>query len=165
MSPAIHAPSVTPNLSPSMSARVLGAAACLRRVLPTATVHASRVIQPAIFVAGRRFASAGPSTTEAEPDAAKPSRKAASTRAVAKQLEYINDPWVLGKYIEDLLAKGKFDDALKTAELASKDLDTVVSWNHLIDYLLKQQQIKRAMTTFNNVRQLQSATLRFPFPL
>lgn len=139
-----------------MSARVLGATACLRRVLPTATVRASRVIQPAILVSGRRYASAGPSASEAEPETSKPNRKQ-STRAVAKQLEYINDPWVLGKYIEDLLAKDKFNDALKTVELASKNLDTVVSWNHLIDYLLKQQQIKRAMTTFNSVRQLPTA--------
>ncbi|OAQ99210.1 hypothetical protein LLEC1_04888 [Akanthomyces lecanii] len=134
-----------------MSARVLGATACLRRVLPTAIVRASRVIQPAVFVAGRRYASVGPLVSEAEPETSKTNRKQ-STKAVAKQLEYINDPWVLGKYIEDLLAKNKFDDALKTVELASKNLDTVVSWNHLIDYLLKQQQTKRAMTTFNSMK-------------
>ncbi|OAA58811.1 pentatricopeptide repeat protein [Cordyceps fumosorosea ARSEF 2679] len=137
-----------------MSARVLGVAACLRRVaLPAAAARTSRIIRPAGFIAGRRYASVGAATPEAEPAAVKTKTgRKPSTRALAKQLEFITDPWVLGKYIEDLLAKDKFDDALTTVELASKDLDTVVSWNHLIDYSLKQQQIKRAMTTYNNMK-------------
>ncbi|EGX89164.1 pentatricopeptide repeat protein [Cordyceps militaris CM01] len=134
-----------------MSARVLGAAACLRRVLPTTAARTIRVIQPAGFVVGRRYASVDATTSEVEPVDARRSKKS-STRAVVKQLEFISDPWVLGKYIEDLLAKDKFEDALKTVELASKNMDTVVSWNHLIDYLLKQQQIKRAMATYNNMK-------------
>lgn len=75
-----------------------------------------------------------------------------SIRAVRKQLDYIDDPWVLGKHIEGLLARDKFDDALTMVELASKKIQTTVSWNHLIDHLLKKQQMKKAMATFNNVR-------------
>ncbi|KAM3545692.1 hypothetical protein ARSEF1564_001334 [Beauveria bassiana] len=137
-----------------MSARVLGAAFGLRRVLPNAAARAPRMMQPAIFVAGRRYGSADADTIAsepAEPFAAKKS-ETSSIRTVEKQLEYISDPWVLGKYIEDLLAKEKFDDALKMVELASKKLVTVVSWNHLIDWLLKKQQIKRAVATFNNMK-------------
>ncbi|XWX01019.1 hypothetical protein V2A60_009044 [Cordyceps javanica] len=134
-----------------MPARVLSAVVGLRRTLPIVAQRTSRLILPAGFVAGRRYASVDAATSESEPVAAGNSRKP-STKALAKQLEYINDPWVLGKYIEDLLAKDKFDDALTTVELASKKLDAVVSWNHLIDYLLKQQQIRRAMATYNNMK-------------
>lgn len=134
-----------------MSAGLLGAAACLRRALPTAAVQTARFMRPASIVAGRRHA---PSTTAAAfgttSRAGGPDRP--SDKGVQKQVDYIHDPWVLGKYIEDLLAKDKVDEALRTVEFASKKLEATVSWNHIIDHLLKKQQIRKAMATFNNMK-------------
>lgn len=133
-----------------MAARVLGAAAGLRRLLPTPAARTSRLIQPASFVAGRRYASVSAGTSAGS--SSKPAGGKPTSKAVLKQLEHIKDPWFLGKYIEDLLAKNKFADALTTVELASKKMEAVVSWNLLIDYQLKQDSIRTAMNTFNNVR-------------
>ncbi|KAJ6786562.1 hypothetical protein PWT90_07320 [Aphanocladium album] len=139
-----------------MAARVLGAASCLRRFLPTAASRAPRIIQPATFVAGRRYASAGPApgAVASQPSAAKVAGKKpkSSIKAIAKQMEYISDPWVLGKYIEDLLGKGKFDDAIMTVQMASKKMDAVVSWNQLIDHQLGKDKIKLAMGVFNDMK-------------
>ncbi|KAJ3474102.1 hypothetical protein NLG97_g9991 [Lecanicillium saksenae] len=143
-----------------MSARVLGAAACLRRFLPTAASRAPRFIQPATFVAGRRYASAGsaaPAELAVEPSVGKSAgqkkkKKKPSIKAIAKQMEYIQDPWVLGKYIEDLLGKDKFDDAIMTVQLASKKMEAVVSWNQLIDYQLSRDKMKIALGIFNDMK-------------
>lgn len=135
-----------------MSAGLLRAVGSLRRALPSVTSRTSYVIQPASIIAGRRYASSSVAmgVTDARSDNKKRSDR--SIKAVRKQLDYIDDPWVLGKHIEGLLARDKFDDALTMVELASKKIQTTVSWNHLIDHLLKKQQMKKAMATFNNVR-------------
>lgn len=73
-------------------------------------------------------------------------------RAVKKHLDYMDDPWKIAQHIEQTLAKDRFDEALLLTQKASKDSQVVVAWNHLIGYQLEQQQLKKAIKLFNEVR-------------
>lgn len=73
-------------------------------------------------------------------------------RAVNKHLERLDDPWNIGKYVEQALERGAFDEALLLVQKASRAKQVVVAWNHLIDYQLKQDRIKDAVKLFNEVR-------------
>lgn len=73
---------------------------------------------------------------------------------LAKQrLRYLQDAYTIGKTVEAMLKKdGKFDEALQLTRVASKDHKVVVSWNHLIDYQMRQQRLTGAIKLFNEVR-------------
>jgi pentatricopeptide repeat protein len=69
-----------------------------------------------------------------------------------KELEYLQDPWKLALNVENQLAKGQIDEAMVLTQMASKDMAVTVAWNHIIDYLFKNQKLHAAMRTFNDVR-------------
>ncbi|CAK7267718.1 hypothetical protein SEPCBS57363_002733 [Sporothrix epigloea] len=73
---------------------------------------------------------------------------------LAKQrLRYLQDPYTIGKAVEDMLKKdGKLDEALQLTRTASKDHKVVVSWNHLIDYQMRQQRLTGAIKLFNEMK-------------
>ncbi|KAG6062574.1 hypothetical protein E4U16_002692 [Claviceps sp. LM84 group G4] len=78
-------------------------------------------------------------------------------RAVKKQLKYLNDSWAVAQRVEETLSKDRFDEALLLTQEASRDGQMVVSWNHLIEYLFKKQQLSQAIRMkkrgqFPNVR-------------
>ncbi|KAF4971237.1 hypothetical protein FZEAL_9896, partial [Fusarium zealandicum] len=88
-------------------------------------------------------------------------------RAVKKQLEYMDDPWKIGKYVEKALAKDRYDEALLLTQMASRDQQLVVSWNHLINYMLEKQQLRQALKLHNDMKKraqlpnLQTYTIMF----
>jgi pentatricopeptide repeat protein len=69
-----------------------------------------------------------------------------------KQLEHLHDPYHIAQHVEKTLGKGAFDEAVHLVRQASRDMSVTVSWNHLIDYLLKQQRLHAAIKLFNEVR-------------
>lgn len=73
-------------------------------------------------------------------------------RAAKKNLQYLDDPWKLGQYVSDALAKGRFDEALLLTQKSSSRGQMSVSWNHLINYQLEQQQLRKAIQLYNEVR-------------
>ncbi|OAA44864.1 pentatricopeptide repeat protein [Metarhizium rileyi] len=72
--------------------------------------------------------------------------------AVKKHLNYMDDPWKIAQHVDQTLAKDRFDEALLLAQNASKDRQVVVTWNHLIGYLLEKQQLKKAIKLFNEMK-------------
>lgn len=72
-------------------------------------------------------------------------------RATKKELEWIHDPWHLAGNITKKLKDGEFEKALHMTREASSGDQVVVSWNHLIEYLFKQQKIHAALKLFNEV--------------
>ncbi|KAM5345525.1 hypothetical protein ACJ41O_011386 [Fusarium nematophilum] len=88
-------------------------------------------------------------------------------RGVKKQLEYMDDPWKIGQYVEQALAKDRYDEALLLTQTASKNLQVVVSWNHLINYMLQKQQLRNAVKLYNDMKKraqlpnLQTYTIMF----
>lgn len=95
-----------------------------------------------------------PQTFDADPEEPSVSAKKAREkleRAVKKNLPYLDDPWKLGQYVTDALAKDRFDEALLLTQKASNKDQVVVSWNHLIDYQLEKQQLRKAIKLYNEV--------------
>lgn len=73
-------------------------------------------------------------------------------RAVNKELQYLNnDPWKVAEYVRRALEAKKFDEAHLLVQKGSKDMQLVVPWNLLLEYLLDQQQVKAAIKLFNEV--------------
>lgn len=142
---------------------------CVRRLLPLTNArqlsrHSLRTLSQPRCQPIRRIATIATekltSTAEAtladevdDGDASIAAKKQAAKleRAVNKQLEYLEDPWKIGNYVEDALSDNRFDEALLLTQKASKDQQVVVSWNHLIGYSLEQQQVRKAIRIYNEV--------------
>ncbi|KAF5697680.1 Pentatricopeptide repeat-containing protein [Fusarium globosum] len=74
-------------------------------------------------------------------------------RAVNKELQYLNnDPWKVAEYVRKALEAKKFDQAHLLVQKGSKDMQLVVPWNFLLEYLLDQQQVKAAIKLFNEMK-------------
>lgn len=71
---------------------------------------------------------------------------------VARHLVYLSDPLKLADFIRQTLHKDDFETAESVVRAASKNILCTVSWNHLIDYQLRQGRMKAAMKTYNEVQ-------------
>ncbi|KJZ76032.1 hypothetical protein HIM_04488 [Hirsutella minnesotensis 3608] len=78
--------------------------------------------------------------------------EATLNRIVAKQLEYLRDPLHIADRVSKLLRVEEFDQALIMTRQASLHHNVVVSWNHLIDYQLRQQRLKPAIKLLNDMK-------------
>ncbi|KAM6526354.1 hypothetical protein FSOLCH5_002470 [Fusarium solani] len=73
-------------------------------------------------------------------------------RNVLKELHYLQDPYKIAERVQAALEKDKYDEALFMTQKASKDYAVVVSWNHLIGYMLKKQQLRKAIKLYNEMK-------------
>ncbi|RSL50373.1 hypothetical protein CEP51_015355 [Fusarium floridanum] len=73
-------------------------------------------------------------------------------RNVMKELQYLQDPYKIAERVLAALEKDKFEEALFMTQKASKDYPVVVSWNHLIDYTLRKQQLRKAIKLYNEMK-------------
>jgi len=71
---------------------------------------------------------------------------------VKKHLSLMPDPYHIGQYISRALEKGSFDEALLMTRMASRNKKVEVSWNHLIDYQMKNRRLHAAVKLYNEVR-------------
>jgi pentatricopeptide repeat protein len=71
---------------------------------------------------------------------------------VRKQLEHFTDPFHIANYVATALQKGRFDEALLLARRASRNKKVEVTWNHLIDYQMKNRRLHAAVKLYNEVR-------------
>ncbi|KAH6604018.1 dna-directed dna polymerase [Trichoderma cornu-damae] len=139
-------------------------AACLRRAAQASSrgkatsIWTGPGILPALPLrAARRYASVAdaPRSLALEPVASDVSRKKDQERLeriVKKQLEHMADPWKIAQYVEDALAKDRFDEALLLTKTAGRDGQVVVAWNHLINHLLGKQQLRNAIKLYNDMK-------------
>ncbi|KAL6862054.1 pentatricopeptide repeat protein, partial [Trichoderma novae-zelandiae] len=159
-----------------MSGGMINCAACLRRAVQASSRSRPLAEAAGIWASlppqtGRRYASvAAPSTSVAAPsteradaprtltleplDSADSQKKDFERlqRIVKKHLQHMDDPWKIGQYVQDALAKDRFDEALLLTKTAGKDRQVVVAWNHLINYLLDKQQLKNAIKLYNDMK-------------
>jgi len=70
---------------------------------------------------------------------------------VRNHLNHAQDPFKIAQIVENVLAKGRYDEALALTKEASVDRQCVVSWNHLIDYQMQNQRLHAAIKLFNDV--------------
>lgn len=68
-----------------------------------------------------------------------------------KHFQYLQDPLKLAEYIRRTLRNDDFETAEKVVQYASKTLQCVVSWNHLVDWQLSKGRMNGAIKTFNEV--------------
>lgn len=141
---------------------ILDCAVCFRRAV-LGFPHGGGAVNAASFpLWSRRFATTVAATTvdaprNLEAEAADPSLAEKRSRErletiVKKHLRHMSDdPWLVAQYVEKALARDAFDEALLLVQKASIGKQMVVAWNHLIDYQLNKQQVKRAFKIYNDV--------------
>lgn len=72
-------------------------------------------------------------------------------RAVHQELKYTTDALKLADNVRFKLQDGEEAKASALVRLASKRMQCVVSWNHLIDYQMSKSRVNAALSTYNQV--------------
>ncbi|KAK4153693.1 hypothetical protein C8A00DRAFT_33569 [Chaetomidium leptoderma] len=72
--------------------------------------------------------------------------------AVRKSLSLTTDPFFIAQHVELALGKGSFDEALLMTRIASRNTKVEVSWNHLIDYQMKNRRLHAAVKLYNEMK-------------
>ncbi|KAK4043278.1 hypothetical protein C8A01DRAFT_32595 [Parachaetomium inaequale] len=72
--------------------------------------------------------------------------------SVKRQLSLTTDPYHIALHVARVLEKGNFDEALMTARMASRNTKVEVSWNHLIDYQMKNRRLHAAVKLYNEMK-------------
>lgn len=72
-------------------------------------------------------------------------------KKVRKELQYLPDPLKLADHVRGVLKKGDVEKALGLTRIASKDMECIVSWNHIIGHLLAEKQVNAALKIYNEV--------------
>lgn len=67
------------------------------------------------------------------------------------ELKYLNDPFKLAQHILYVLQTGNEQKALALVRLSSRNLANTVSWNHVVDWQMKQGKTSVAIDTYNEV--------------
>ncbi len=73
-----------------------------------------------------------------------------------KHLQYLDDPYNIADHVLKILERDQYDEALVLTQEASKDKKVVVSWNHLINYQLRNQRLHAAVKLYNEVSGLRA---------
>ncbi|KAH6965549.1 hypothetical protein EDB82DRAFT_303626 [Fusarium venenatum] len=74
-------------------------------------------------------------------------------RVAKQELKYLaDDPWKFSQYVKQALEKGKFEEAYCVVKMGSRTLSLVVPWTMLMDYMLQQQQLTKAIRIFNDMK-------------
>ncbi|CCC11487.1 unnamed protein product [Sordaria macrospora k-hell] len=73
-------------------------------------------------------------------------------RNAALQLKHFKDPFHIEKQVKLTLDKGKYEEALVLTRKASKSAKVQVSWNHLIDYHMKNKRLSAAIKIYNEMK-------------
>ncbi|KAI9641347.1 hypothetical protein NHQ30_010149 [Ciborinia camelliae] len=68
------------------------------------------------------------------------------------KLKQLQDPLQLANYIRKLLSDDDFEKALLYVRSASKNVECVVSWNHLIEWQFSKGLLNPAIKTFNEMK-------------
>lgn len=63
----------------------------------------------------------------------------------------LTDPAKLAETVRRRLAQGNAEAAVDLARDGSRSMNSVVSWNHVIQHHIGQGEIKRALATYNQV--------------
>lgn len=78
-------------------------------------------------------------------------RDAKLDKAIKEELRWFQDPLKLADHIRAALQKNDEDKALALVRAASKSMNCVVAWNHIIDHHMVHGKIKAAQKLYNEV--------------
>ncbi|KAK0711547.1 hypothetical protein B0H67DRAFT_585655 [Lasiosphaeris hirsuta] len=101
---------------------------------------------------GKEKVEPTPPVDKSDPTTLTPRRAKDLEWVVKKHLQYLKDPLLIAEHILATLAKGKFEEALEVTRAASRDTAVSVSWNHLIDYQMKNQRLHAAVKLYNEMK-------------
>ncbi|PBP24141.1 pentatricopeptide repeat protein [Diplocarpon rosae] len=74
-------------------------------------------------------------------------------REIQQHLKYLNDPVKLADFVRNTLrTSDNFDFVLELVRTASKNALHVVSWNHLVGYLMSKGKMNAAISTYNEMK-------------
>ncbi|SPO00553.1 uncharacterized protein DNG_03301 [Cephalotrichum gorgonifer] len=75
------------------------------------------------------------------------------TKRLTKEYNlYLQNPWKLAQSVKVRLGRDLYEEAVSLVRIASKDGDTVVSWNLLVEYLFQKQRLQAAIKLFNEMK-------------
>ncbi|KAG9549725.1 IMP-specific 5'-nucleotidase-like protein 1, partial [Aureobasidium melanogenum] len=90
--------------------------------------------------------------TEDQEDAKMPNMNLALEKKIRRELQYLPDPLKLADHVRGVLKKGDVEKALGLTRIASKDMECIVSWNHIIGHLLSEKQATTALKIYNEMK-------------
>ncbi|KEQ63866.1 uncharacterized protein M437DRAFT_45525 [Aureobasidium melanogenum CBS 110374] len=73
-------------------------------------------------------------------------------KKIRRELQYLPDPLKLADHVRGVLKKGDVEKALGLTRIASKDMECIVSWNHIIGHLLSEKQVATALKIYNEMK-------------
>ena len=73
-------------------------------------------------------------------------------KSLQMELRFLKDPLKLSEHVKYTLRCEKPEKALELCRLASKDMNCVVSWNAVIDWLMKKHKINEALKVYNEMK-------------
>jgi len=68
------------------------------------------------------------------------------------ELRYLKDPLKLSEHVKYTIKCDKLDKALDLCRLASKTMSCVVSWNAVVDALMRKNKINEALKVYNEMK-------------
>lgn len=71
---------------------------------------------------------------------------------LALEVRWLKDPVKLADHTVTLLREDQFEKALDIVRLASRDVVSTVSWNHLIDYEMSKARVPNAVKLYNEMK-------------
>ncbi|KAK4570319.1 hypothetical protein LTR86_002399 [Recurvomyces mirabilis] len=75
-----------------------------------------------------------------------------SSRHIRKELEWLKDPAKLAEHVHYTLRCNEPEKAMELCRTASKDMQCVVSWNHVVDWNMKQGRIQDGLKVYNEMK-------------
>lgn len=68
-----------------------------------------------------------------------------------RELRHLQDPLELAEFVAKELQKDKVYEMKQLVIMASHSMECVVSWNHIINYLLTKSKVTDALKIYNDV--------------
>lgn len=68
-----------------------------------------------------------------------------------RELRFLKDPLELANFVKDELGKDKIREMQQLVLMASQSMQCVVSFNHIIDYLLSKGRVNDGLKVYNDV--------------
>ncbi|KAK5718672.1 hypothetical protein LTR15_008405 [Elasticomyces elasticus] len=77
---------------------------------------------------------------------------ASRDRAIRKELQWLTDPAKLADHVHYVLRCDNAEKALELVRMASNKMQCVVSWNHCLDYFMRDGKVAEAMKVYNDMK-------------
>ncbi|KAF2111682.1 hypothetical protein BDV96DRAFT_499136 [Lophiotrema nucula] len=69
-----------------------------------------------------------------------------------RELQHLADPLELANFVKQQLGKDKPAEMLQLVQMASHEMQCIVSWNHIIDHCLAKGKVSLAVKTYNDMK-------------